>query len=69
MTTRQWTLLGLSVAALALMAPLGGCEREISRDSETKYYRDGSVKHNADVVTQSPDGTVTRERTTHTENR
>jgi hypothetical protein len=55
-----------SILALSLLS--GGCSHEVSRSSKTTVRSDGSVKQNETVVTQSPDGTVTREETTKRSN-
>ncbi len=51
--------------ASALTVPLflGGCDREISRTSDTQVKGNGTVKEKETTVTQSPNGTVTKEQT------
>ncbi|MCX5659465.1 MAG: hypothetical protein NTW19_07045 [Planctomycetota bacterium] len=68
MTTRNTLALALSIASLTLLGSLGGCEREISRTSETRVNNSGAVKQKETVVRQAPDGTVTKEKTERSTN-
>lgn len=52
-----------AAAILALPLALVGCDREVSRTSSNTIRSDGATKSKEKVVTQSPDGTVTKEET------
>ena len=48
----------LSVLALSFMTV--GCDQQVSKTTSTSVSKDGTVKSEEKVVTQSPDGTVTK---------
>jgi len=47
-----------SVVALSFLTV--GCDREVSKSTSTSVSRDGTVKSQEKIVTQSSDGTVTK---------
>jgi len=47
-----------SVLALSFLSV--GCDREVSKSKSTSVSRDGTVKSQEKIVTQSSDGTVTK---------
>jgi len=47
-----------SVVALSFLTV--GCDREVSKSKSTSVSRDGTVKSQEKIVTQSSDGTVTK---------
>lgn len=57
------TLLFVASAALAIPLVLVGCDREVSHTGSAEVNKDGSSKSKETVVTQSPNGTVTKEET------
>jgi hypothetical protein len=50
----------LAAAVLALSFLSVGCDRQVSKSKRTSVDRDGTVKSQEKVVTQSADGTVTK---------
>jgi hypothetical protein len=56
-------ILGIAAASLLTPLALGGCDREISHSSSTSVKSDGTVKEKEKTVTESPDGTITKEET------
>ncbi len=49
-----------SASVLALSFLTVGCDREVSKSKSTSVSRDGTVKSQEKIVTQSSDGTVTK---------
>ena len=54
--------------ALALSVLTVGCAHEVSRTETTSVSRNGTVRSNEKVVTETPNGTVTRTETKKTIN-
>jgi len=54
----------LAAAALASSFLMVGCDREISKTTNTSVSSDGTVKSKEKTVTESPDGTVTKKEET-----
>ena len=50
-------------AALTLTFVLAGCDRQVSSSSSKTTKSDGTVKTEEKTVSQSPDGTITKEET------
>ena len=50
----------LALSALALSFMTVGCGQQVSKTTSTSVSKDGTVKSEEKVVTQSPDGTVTK---------
>jgi hypothetical protein len=48
------------MSALALSLLLVGCDRQVSKETNSSVSSDGTVKTKEKTVTQSPDGTVTK---------
>lgn len=53
----------LAASLVAMPFLLVGCDNEVSRTGSTSISSDGSSKTKQDVITQSDDGTVTRDET------
>ena len=56
--------LALSVLALSFLTV--GCDQQVSKKTSTSVSSDGTVKSEEKIVTQSPDGTVTKTQETKT---
>jgi len=50
----------LAALALAFSVLLIGCDRKVSETKSSSVSSDGTVKSKEKIVTQSPDGTVTK---------
>ena len=57
----RMSLFCVAASVLALPFLLVGCDREVSRTSSSSVSSDGSSKSKEKVVSQSDDGTVTKE--------
>ncbi len=59
-------VIGVAASILALAFLSVGCDREVSKSKSTSVSSDGTVKSQEKIVTQSPDGTVTKTRESKT---
>jgi hypothetical protein len=50
----------IALSALTLSFMIVGCDQQVSKTTSTSVGKDGTVKSVEKVVTQSPDGTVTK---------
>ena len=56
----------MAASVMALPLWLSACDKEVSHTSTTSVKDDGTVKTKEKTVTESPDGTVTKEETQKT---
>ena len=59
-------LFWVAATGVVLTSLLFGCDREVSHTGSATVNSDGSSKSNEKVVTQAPDGTVTKEESKKT---